>query len=87
MAVDFNRIWKSIAAGNNFLSFFNGSVVLGFLFGHAYRRLPGRTGAMKGIIFGLVVWIVMGLIFFPMLGKGLFAMQTQLGILPGYLRF
>src|ERR1700674_3364821 len=98
--MDFNRIWKSIAAGlcgsaahsglmalkywaawlPNFqpyddlqrilatlvggsvhpalpwvLSFCNGSVVLGFIFGHAYRRLPGRSGAMKGVFFCVVV--------------------------------
>ena len=127
MAVDLNRIWKSIAAGlcgsaahtglmalkswagllPSFqpyddlqtvltglvgsavhplvpwaLSYFNGSVVLGFLFGHVYRRLPGQTGAMKGIGFGLAVWITMGLIFFPALGKGLFATQTGLGFMP-----
>ena len=64
------------------LSYFNGSVVLGFLFGHAYWRLPGRTGAMKGAFFGLAVWIVMGLTFFPIIGKGLFATQTGLGIVP-----
>jgi len=127
VAVDLNRIWKSIAAGlcgsaahtglmalkswagllPSFqpyddlqtlltglvgsavhplvpwaLSYFNGSVVLGFLFGHAYRRLPGRTGAMKGAVFGLAGWIAMGLIFFPVLGKGLFATQAGLGIMP-----
>jgi len=64
------------------LSYFNGSVVLGFLFGHAYRRLPGGNGAIKGAVFGLAVWIAMGLIFFPALGKGLFATQTGLGIAP-----
>jgi hypothetical protein len=64
------------------LSYFNGSVVLGFLFGYAYRRLPGRSGAIKGAVFGIAVWIAMGFIFFPALGKGLFAMQTGLGVVP-----
>lgn len=65
------------------LSYFNGAVVLGFLFGHTYRLLPGRSGATKGIIFGLSGWIVMGLLFFPLLDKGLFATQAGLGIIPG----
>jgi len=65
------------------LSCFNGAVVLGFLFGRTYRLLPGRSGAMKGIIFGLAGWIVMGLLFFPLLNKGLFAIQAGLGIIPG----
>ncbi|HXZ21634.1 MAG TPA: DUF6789 family protein [Pseudolabrys sp.] len=66
------------------LSFFNGSVVLGFLFGQSYRQLPGRTGAMKGMIFGLAVWVVMGLTFFPAIGKGLFATQAGLGVAPTF---
>ncbi|MGB8575060.1 MAG: DUF6789 family protein [Pseudolabrys sp.] len=64
------------------LSFFNGSVVLGFLFGHFYQKLPGRTGVMKGVLFGFAVWIAMSLTFFPAIGKGLFAAQAGLGIAP-----
>jgi hypothetical protein len=64
------------------LSYFNGSVVLGFLFGRSYQRLPGRTGIMKGLGFGVGVWIAMGLIFFPAIGKGWFATQTGLGFVP-----
>jgi hypothetical protein len=64
------------------LSYFNGSVVLGFLFGQIYRWLPGRSGAVKGAAFGLAVWIVMGIFIFPALGKGLFASQTGLGFAP-----
>ena len=55
------------------LSFANGAVVLGFLFGRTYRLLPGRSGATKGLVFGLLGWVVMGLFFFPLLGRGLFA--------------
>ena len=65
------------------LSYFNGAVVLGFLFGRTYRLLPGRSGAVKGTIFGLIGWIVMGLIFFPLLDRGLFATKAGLGIMPG----
>jgi Na+/proline symporter len=65
------------------LSYFNGAVVLGFLFGRTYWLLPGRSGAMKGIIFGLLGWIVMGILFFPLLNKGLFATRAGLGIIPG----
>lgn len=64
------------------LSYFNGSVVLGFLFGLAYPWLPSRNGAVKGTTFGVIVWIAMGLMFFPALGKGLFAAQTGLGLVP-----
>ena len=39
------------------LSFANGALVLGFLFGRTYRLLPGRNGAVKGLVFGLIGWI------------------------------
>ena len=64
------------------LSFLNGAVVLGLLFGRIYRFLPGRTGAVKGLTFGLLGWALMGLIFFPLLGRGLFAIDAGLGLRP-----
>ena len=66
------------------LSYFNGSVVLGFLFGRLYQILPGRTGITKGLVFGFAVWLAMGLIFFPAIGKGWFAAQSSLGIAPTF---
>lgn len=64
------------------LSFLNGAVVLGILFGRTYRLLPGRSGAAKGFVFGVFGWVVMGVLFFPMLGRGLFATGAGLGMLP-----
>lgn len=64
------------------LSYFNGAVVLSFLFSHSYRRLPGNTTVTKGIVFGVAIWIAMGLTFFPMIGKGLFAIHAGFGIKP-----
>jgi hypothetical protein len=64
------------------LSFLNGSVLLGFLFGRAYRLLPGESGAAKGFVIGVLGWMLMGLAFFPMLGRGLFGVQAGLGFQP-----
>ena len=64
------------------LSFLNGSVLLGFLFGRAYCWLPGDSGAAKGLVFGVLGWMAMGLVFFPMLGRGPFAMGAGLGFQP-----
>jgi hypothetical protein len=64
------------------LSFLNGAVVLGILFGRLYRVLPGRGGAAKGLIFGLFGWMAMGLLLFPVLGQGLFATRAGLGARP-----
>ena len=49
------------------MSFLNGAVVLGLLFGRIYWLLPGRIGAVKGLAFGLLGWALMGLVFFPLL--------------------
>jgi hypothetical protein len=64
------------------LSFLNGAVVLGILFGRIFPLLPGRSGAAKGLVFGILGWLVMGVAFFPILGRGLFATQIGLGPLP-----
>jgi hypothetical protein len=64
------------------LSFLNGSTIAGFIFGQIYRWLPGNAGAIKGMIYGVLGWAVMGLVFFPMIGLGFFALQVGLGISP-----
>lgn len=46
---------------------------------------PGRTGATKGLTFGLIGWMFMGLIFFPVIGLGPFAFGAGLGIAPALL--
>jgi hypothetical protein len=67
------------------LSFLNGMTILGFLFARINRLLPGKTGAVKGIIFGLIGWVFIGLIFFPLIGLGPFAMSIGAGFGPAVL--
>lgn len=69
------------------LSWINGSAVLGFLFGRMYRIIPGRSGVAKGVAFGLFGWALMGAIFFPLLGLGVFAANLGLGIRPALFQF
>ena len=64
------------------LSFLNGSILVGFIFGRVFWMLPGSSGAIKGTIFGLFGWMLMGLVFFPLLGLGAFAVNVGLGIAP-----
>jgi hypothetical protein len=64
------------------ISFFNGSVILSLLFGRLYRSLPGRNGLMKGIAFGGVGWLLMNLLFFPMMGEGVLATGVGLSLAP-----
>ena len=59
--------------------------ILGFLFARINRLLPGKTGAVKGIIFGLIGWVFMGLVFFPLIGLGPFAIWVGSGIGPAVL--
>jgi hypothetical protein len=61
------------------LSFLNGSTLVGFVFGRSYHRLRGSNGATKGLVFGLMMWLVMGLAFFPLIGLGPFATGVGLG--------
>jgi hypothetical protein len=67
------------------LSFLNGMTILGFLFARTNRLLPGKTGAVKGIIFGLIGWVFMGLVFFPLIGLGPFTMSVGSGFGPAVL--
>ncbi len=64
------------------MSFVNGSLVLGILFRSGYHLLPGHNAIVKSFIFGIMGWIAMGLVFFPLLGKGPFAFDLGLGALP-----
>jgi hypothetical protein len=64
------------------MSFVNGTLILGILFRASYRLLPGRSGITKGFVFGILGWLAMGLLYFPLLGRGLFASQLGLGALP-----
>jgi hypothetical protein len=69
------------------LSFFNGFVVISFVFRLVYRWLPGRNGAVKGFVYGFLGWAMMGLMFFPLLGLGVFALDAGLGIAPALFSF
>lgn len=67
------------------LTFLNGMTIFGFLFARIHRVLPGRNGVTKGVTFGVIGWILMGLIFFPLIGLGPFATGTGLGAAPALL--
>jgi hypothetical protein len=66
------------------LSFISGASIVGFVFGRSYQRLPGKTGAVKGLVFGLIAWLLMGSLFFPLIGLGFFGVKTGLGSAPAF---
>lgn len=67
------------------LSFVNGAVIWGFVFGQVYRFLLGESPWLKGAFFGFCAWVAMGLLFFPIVGRGIFAAKLGLGIAPAML--
>jgi hypothetical protein len=67
------------------LSFVNGAIVWGFVFGQTYRFLPGNSPWLKGAYFGVCAWLVMGFLFFPLVDRGIFAAKLGLGIAPAML--
>jgi hypothetical protein len=50
--------------------------------GASISGFPGISGATKGLTFGVLAWVVMGFLFFQLLGLGPFASQLGLGIWP-----
>ena len=67
------------------LSFVNGAMVWGFVFGQTYRFLPGNSPWLKGVYFGICAWLIMGLLFFPLVDRGIFAATLGLGVAPPVL--
>jgi hypothetical protein len=67
------------------LSFLNGMTLLGLLFGRIIQRLPGRNGAAKGLSFGVIGWLLLNLIFFPLIDLGPFAARVGAGFGPALL--
>ena len=67
------------------LLFVNGAVIWGLVFGQVYRYLPGKYPWEKGVFFGICVWIVMGFLFFPLVDRGIFAVELGLGAAPAFL--
>jgi len=54
--------------------FLIGTVAWGLLYPAIVDRLPGSGAAVKGLVFGVVVWLLMMVIWMPLAGHGLFAM-------------
>ena len=67
------------------LPYLNGALILGFVFGRLFTRLPGSTAIVKGGAFGFAAWLVMGLGLLPLAGRGVFARELGLGGLPAAL--
>lgn len=72
-----------------FMHFFLGTVIFSFAYAFvAPRFLPGNA-PIKGMIWGVALWLVAMLMMSPMMGKGLFmgAMPAAVASLMGHLGF
>ncbi len=67
------------------LGFVNGALVWSFVFGRVVRYLPGRAPWEKGLCFASCAWLISGLVFFPLMGRGPFALGLELGLAPAAL--
>ena len=52
-----------------------GTVVWGAGFAVLYDMIPGGSAVLKGIVFGIVAWLLMMILVMPMAGAGLFGMS------------
>jgi uncharacterized membrane protein YagU involved in acid resistance len=59
-----------------------GSVVWGIAFAMLAGRLPGRSYLVKGIVFGVLAWLMMMSIFMPLAGAGFFAVERGTIVVP-----
>ncbi len=64
------------------ISYVNSMTIVGLLFGGSYRLLPGKHGISKGFLVGVLVWLIMGAVFFPLVGLGFFAWDVGQGLKP-----
>lgn len=49
-----------------------GAIIWGLLFALVYGRLPGESGRVRGLAFGVFAWLAMLLLFLPIGGVGFF---------------
>jgi hypothetical protein len=64
------------------ISYLNGSTVVSSVYSQLHSRLPGSNAVTRGAVYGFACWIVMQLVFFPLIGVGLFAISVGRGIWP-----
>ena len=52
-----------------------GTLVFGTIFAVVAPRIPLRSNLVKGVLFGLAIWLGMMLVFMPLAGAGVFGMN------------
>ncbi|MDT8449508.1 MAG: hypothetical protein RQ847_04975 [Wenzhouxiangellaceae bacterium] len=52
-----------------------GAVIYGLAFANLAGTLPGGSNPVKGIVLGIIGWLIMMILLMPMMGAGFFAMN------------
>lgn len=60
----------------------SGALIWSSIFALAYHRIPGQTALRKGLVVALFAWLFTGLVMFPAVGKGVFALHAGPGAWP-----
>ena len=87
---DLQRLLQTATAGalqvpGWLLAYLNGAVILGFIFGKVFPYLPAGGWLHRGVAFGFLAWLCMGLGFLPANGRGFFGLALGLGAGPAAL--
>lgn len=64
------------------ISYLNGSTLVSFIYGQIHSYLPGSNGIVRGAVYGAACWAIMNVVFFPLIGVGIFAANAGYGIRP-----
>ena len=63
-------------AGGLFVHFLNGTVIFPLIYAYLlYRFLPGAPW-QKGLLWGVILWLVLETVMMPMMGGGIFSRET-----------
>lgn len=69
------------------LPFVSGALIWSSIFAWAYPQIPGKSPLTKGFAVTLFAWLLTGFALFPVIGKGLFAINAGAGLWPALLMF
>ena len=79
-------------AGGMLMQFINGTIIFPLIYAFAlYSRLPGSP-ALKGITWGVILWLAAQVVVMPMMGAGMFSaamggMMAAAGSLVGHVLY
>jgi uncharacterized membrane protein YagU involved in acid resistance len=66
------------------MHFLNGTVIFPLIYAYLlFAKLPGSS-QLKGILWGLILWVLAQIVVMPMMGAGLFGLSMGGGMMPAF---